>query len=85
MAGKNSPNTTASGDLEEEELTQVTVELDDDNQETEPFIKGQDAPPPPPKKQKTPQQKAMAVTFYWYVIHATLHHYPCTLFNHHKC
>ena len=69
------PNTTAGGELEEEELTQVTVELgpvDDDNQETEPFIKGQDAPPPPPKKPKTPQQKFMAVVFYWFVYHSLL-------------
>eukprot|EP01084_Bolivina_argentea_P169691 294142_1 len=53
----------------EDELTQVTIDLDptNTNQETEPFIKGQDAPPPPPpvKKSKTPQQKLMAVTFYW--------------------
>ena len=72
-AGK--PNNTASGDLEEEELTQVTVELGpvDEPNESEPFIKGQDAPPPPQKKTKTPQQKAMAVTFYWFV------HIPCCL------
>merc|ERR1719273_533009 len=53
-----------SGDIVEEELNAVTVNLDDENQESEPFIKGQDVPPPP-KPQKTPQQKLMAVIFYW--------------------
>jgi len=60
-------NTTQSGDIIEEPLTQVTVDLDpmDDNQENEPFLKGQQHMPPPPKPQKTPQQKMMAVAFYW--------------------
>merc|ERR1719273_553114 len=53
-----------SGDIVEEELNAVTVNLDDENQESEPFIKGQDVPPPP-KPQKTARQKMMAVAFYW--------------------
>eukprot|EP00484_Ammonia_sp_Unknown_P017306 CAMPEP_0197031434 /NCGR_PEP_ID=MMETSP1384-20130603/10438_1 /TAXON_ID=29189 /ORGANISM="Ammonia sp." /LENGTH=322 /DNA_ID=CAMNT_0042460957 /DNA_START=27 /DNA_END=991 /DNA_ORIENTATION=+ len=64
--GGGKPNTTHSGDLVEEELTQVTVDLGADDTETEPFIKGQDAPPPAVQaKPKTAQQKAIAVVFYW--------------------
>ena len=67
---KTTPNTLKSGDLQEEELQQVTVDLNypDDNKdsETAPFIQGGQNVPPPPKPPKTPQQKLMAVAFYWY-------------------
>merc|ERR1719336_2505752 len=64
-------NTLKSGDLQEEELAQVTVDLsypDDqpNNDETEAFlVKNSGGPPTPVKIPKTPQQKLMAVAFYW--------------------
>ena len=70
FSGGITPNTKQSGDIVEEDLNAVTVELGSmgiDNQENEPFIKGQDIPPPP-APEKTPRQKMMAVAFYWCVI-----------------